>query len=115
MINQTPTFLTGGGRVGTDFGLGFAQGTDVVQQPDGKIVVVGQGLDHYALARFDADGKIDATFGTAGITTTLAAPKTTSVVGPGVSAVALQPDGRIVVTGADDGTDAAVVLRYDIH
>ena len=69
------TTFGNGGAVTTDFvGYGdFARG--VVIQPDGKILVAGTSSDKvrfsgtsnlYALARYNANGSLDASFGTAG-------------------------------------------------
>src|SRR5215831_2778479 len=69
----------------------------VVRQPDGKFLAVGSTVGNpfanFALARFNADGTLDASFGTGGIVTT----------GFGVSAEAtsavVQADGKIVAAG----------------
>ena len=93
----------------------------IALQPDGKIVVVGvttaQNVGsnfELALARFNADGSLDPSFGTNGITIT-AAPSGFSYDQP--PAVALQPDGKIVIAAgtspADDGSGEFVVARYD--
>jgi uncharacterized delta-60 repeat protein len=67
-----PTF-DGDGKVTTDFGgdnLGYA----VAVQPDGKIVVAGHsnsgGTYDFAVARYNADGSPDTTFGASGVVTT---------------------------------------------
>jgi uncharacterized delta-60 repeat protein len=68
-------------------------------QPDGKIVAAGAECDascgqlDFALARYDSDGSLDTSFGTAGIVTTAFAASS------GASAIALQPDSKIVVAG----------------
>jgi uncharacterized delta-60 repeat protein len=84
------------GRVVTDFGPGSNSAAAVAIQADGKIVVVGgSGSGDFALARYGTDGALDATFGTAG--------KVTTDFGPGASgasAVAIQPDGKIVAAGS---------------
>jgi uncharacterized delta-60 repeat protein len=76
------TTFSGDGKVTTDLG-----GTDsrrygahaVALQADGKIVAAGralvielgrQGLDDFALARYNANGTLDATFGSKGIVRT---------------------------------------------
>ena len=81
-------------------------------QPDGKIVLAGQSnngsnLD-FALARYNANGTLDTSFGTGG--------KVTTAFGNGIdsiSAVALQPDGKIVVAGYTN-TDFALA-RYNAN
>ena len=92
---------------------------DLVIQPDGKIVAVGESapfdvLKSHArmiLARYNVDGSLDATFGNNGIVT----------VGVGdhaiANAVALQADGKIVVAGSG-GTNSQtsfVVVRYNTN
>ncbi|MDQ5824885.1 MAG: hypothetical protein M3441_11875 [Chloroflexota bacterium] len=57
-----------GGIVTTDFG-GDDSASAVTIQPDGKIVVVGNGVmgdNDYAIARYNPDGKLDKTFGKGG-------------------------------------------------
>jgi uncharacterized delta-60 repeat protein len=103
--NGTPdTTFDGDGSAMIDFG-----GTDVFAnaaalQPDGKIVVAGYvqgGL--FAVARLNPNGSPDATFGAAGrATVDFGAPAFGT-------AVALQPNGRIVVAGElTDGDNFAV-------
>ncbi len=66
-------------------------------QTDGKIVVGGTTFngtsEDFALARYNPNGSLDSTFGTGG--------KTTIALGANdfATAVAIQPDGRIVVAG----------------
>ena len=85
-----PTFSGDGvvttGVVGNDLSEGLAL------QADGKILVLGQsGTGGTVLARYEADGSLDAAFGTGGILAM-------SVLGG--SAVAVQSDGRILVAGS---------------
>ncbi len=63
-----PSFGSGG-KVTTDFGS-FDQANAVVVQPDGKIVAAGGSGSDFALARYNSDGSLDATFGTGGKVTT---------------------------------------------
>ena len=65
---------------------------DVALDGDGKIVVVGRSASGAALARFNADGSLDASFDGDGI-----------AVGEG-AALAVQSDSRIVTVGTN-GTD----------
>jgi uncharacterized delta-60 repeat protein len=93
------TSFGNGGKVTTSFpGFPGAYGSAMAIQPDGKIVVVGEadsstGRD-FALARYNTEGSLDSTFGEKGRVTT-------DFFGFGdyASAVAIQPDGRIVVGG----------------
>lgn len=95
-----PTFGNGG-KVLTD----FTQSTDIANavavQADGRYVVVGTtyinndySSEDFAVARYNADGTLDSTFGANGKVTTDF---------PGLAAVAssvvIQPDGKIVVAG----------------
>ena len=97
------------------FPVGIASGASAVAvQPDGKIVVAGQTSDNQtsaiALARLKPNGLPDPGFGTDGITTT--AIETQSEA----EALALQPDGKIVVAGSSSGNSGfvkAVLVRYD--
>ena len=74
----------------------------VVIQPDGKIVAAGlSGTNgphtEFAVARYDSDGSLDATFGTNGSTRIpISGSNGTDDEG---YAVALQPDGKILVGG----------------
>jgi uncharacterized delta-60 repeat protein len=89
-----------GGMVTTDFGGAFDVATTVVLQPDGRMVAAGltgvlvTDLFDFALARYDSDGSLDASFGTGGKVTTDFAGGTDEVGG-----MALQPDGKIVAAG----------------
>jgi uncharacterized delta-60 repeat protein/CSLREA domain-containing protein len=102
-----PTFDTDG-RVTTDFG-GSDYGRAVAIQPDGKIVVAGYASGDFALLRYNVDGSPDPTFGSGG-------KVTTDVAGSADKgyAVAIQPDGKIVVAGFSyvSGDYDFAVARY---
>jgi len=109
-----PTFGTAG-TVTTDFGgLGMGGSASATAiQPDGKIVAAGQfGSDNdfiaFALARYNTDGSLDSSFGAGGTVTT--------VIG-GASALAIQPDGKIIVVGRSrallDGSRRFAIARYN--
>jgi uncharacterized delta-60 repeat protein len=90
------------GKVTTDFSnLGNDKVTSMTLQPDGKIVAAGvtdlrTSQDSFALARYNPDGSLDNSFGLAGkVTTTFFF----DLFDSSVSAVALQPDGKIVAVG----------------
>ena len=72
-----------------------AVGRGVVIQGDGKIVVAGYtNNQEWALARYNANGSLDTTFGSGG--------KVVSVISPGgneIRGIAIQPDGKLVVAG----------------
>jgi uncharacterized delta-60 repeat protein len=104
------------GVVTTPIGLAGDTATDVVVQPDGKIVVVGvatMATNDFAVVRYNADGTLDPTFGTGGIVTTIVATPDRDGSAAGV---ALQPaDGKIVVVGTvlKGGTNQEfAVVRY---
>jgi uncharacterized delta-60 repeat protein len=93
-----PTFGSGGKVVG-DFG-GTDSAQDVALQPDGKIVIAGKigdtsGAVDFGVARYNADGSLDTTFGggTGGVTTDFDGQNDEA------RALALQPDGKILVAG----------------
>jgi len=95
-----------GGIVTTDFaGAGDGAGPIAVQ-PDGKLVAAGvatiNGQVDFALARYNSDGTLDTNFGTAGRVTTDFGGRY-----EGVSSIALQSDGKIVVAGG------SVIGLYD--
>ena len=95
------TFGTGG-KVQTDFPELAAVASSVVVQPDGKILVAGGAfplftfLGDVKLARYNPDGSLDESFGVGGIVTTIFPGQ-----GSYAFALALQPDGKIVIAGTD--------------
>ncbi len=81
--------------VTTDFGGVFNEAQNIVLQPDGAIVVSGKPIgdsDYTDIARYDADGNLDSSFGSAGKLTLVG-----QTVGAGL---ALQPDGKLVLVGS---------------
>ena len=82
-----------GGKVITDFG-GSDAALAVALQPDGKIVAAGSSSNNFALARYNADGSLDSTFGSGGKITTDFFGFSDSA-----QAVIIQPDGKIVAAG----------------
>ena len=85
----------------TDFDFSTDIAYAVAIQADGKIVVVGTtyknndySSEDFAIARYNADGTLDTTFGVNGKVTT-DFPGLAAVA----SAVLIQPDGKIVVAG----------------
>jgi uncharacterized delta-60 repeat protein len=92
------------GKVTTDMGSGLRQeeALAVAIQSDGKIVVAGHtAIDAtppardpsptFAIARYNSDGSLDTTFGTGG--------RVSNNVNGRAFAVAIQPDGKIVLAG----------------
>lgn len=107
------------GKVMTDFNSEFDDAWALTQQQDGRLVVAGQSEDSqersdFALARYNANGELDATFGSDG-------RAKTDFFGfdDGVRAVALQNDGKIVAAGVandvieDQFQVYIAVARYD--
>jgi uncharacterized delta-60 repeat protein len=93
------TSFNGTGKVTTNFGGdGNAEGQGVTVQTDGKIVVAGNatvaGVQQFALARYNADGTLDISFGGSGRVSTAV-----GISGNNATGVALQKDGKIVVAG----------------
>lgn len=93
------TFGTGG-KVITIIGLNYGVATEVLIQPDGKIVAVGYGgkvsEPDFALVRYNSDGSRDASFGEDGKVITPDAIHSGDVA----YGAALQSDGKIVVVGS---------------
>ncbi len=115
------------GSIDLDFGEdGFAVETigpfyddarDMILQPDGKILVTGYAAQaasdaDFGLARFTRDGVLDNTFSGDG--------KVITIIGSGESedeahAIALQPDGKIVIVGEAENSSGNVdfaLARY---
>ncbi len=111
-----PTFGSGG-KVTLEINSGYNDiSRAIALQPDGKILVAGyanNGTDNdFALVRFNSDGSLDTSFDGDGIVTTDLYNNNKNEY---ATAIALQPDGKIVVAGyANNGTatDFAVV-RYN--
>jgi len=100
------------GQVVTDFGPAFVgsdpsncalpiadlHGADVAfalaLQTDGKLVAAGVSTGDFALARYNADGSLDTTFGTCGRVITDFAGDDAAA-----SALVVQPDGKLVAAG----------------
>jgi uncharacterized delta-60 repeat protein len=109
-----PTFGIDG-EVTTDITTGDDTAFAVVQQPDGRLVAAGRARlgtsFDFAIARYDADGALDTTFGGTGVVTTAIENGTDIVQG-----VIVQPDGKLVAVGwgfiVAHWHDFAVV-RYD--
>jgi uncharacterized delta-60 repeat protein len=130
---QTSLFIArfdANGSLDSSFGIGGViqtaispagdSASDVLLQPDGKIVVIGDGSDTLPgtlfsqgpleLVRYNADGSLDPSFGSNGIQFVAGVS-----VDPGNSSVVLQPDGKILVIGRPmpyAGVPAEV-LRFD--
>ncbi|HEY6699136.1 MAG TPA: Calx-beta domain-containing protein, partial [Acidimicrobiales bacterium] len=110
-----PTFGNGGALT-----LDAFVGADLAVQPDGRLLLVGTAdttppisppgsVTELSVMRLEPDGSPDETFGDHG-TTNVSVTALTSVTGDpgrdGGAALALQPDGRIVIAGATGGPNS---------
>ena len=94
-VNDAPTFMVGDGIVTTNIRFDEA-GSDVVVQPDGKILVVGTSGSPTAMTvtRYNRDGSLDTSFGGGdGIYRVPAAVQQSGY------ALTVQADGKILLTG----------------
>jgi uncharacterized delta-60 repeat protein len=107
-----------GGQVRAEFG-GSAGADALALQPDGRIVVAGSATNGcgaggcssvFALARCNADGSLDTSFGIDGRVLTGIANADAAA-----SALALQPDGQIVLAGSANGSTEFALARYQGH
>jgi uncharacterized delta-60 repeat protein len=106
------------GKVNTPIGVDCT-GRSVIQQADGRLVVAGEmetavssdgSTADFALARYNSNGSLDASFGSGGIVST--------PVGSGfdlASSVIVQPDGKLVAAGYStvSGIQAIALVRYN--
>ena len=88
------------GKLTVNIGFAVNQGSLVTVQPDGKILLANFGTassggnNEFTLARYNADGSLDASFGGAGkVTTDFGFSSDTGY------SVTLQADGKILVAG----------------
>lgn len=113
---------TANGIVNISLGDGNDVARDVAVQADGKIVLVGDsvvadGSTNIIVARLNADGSVDDSFGQSEDGTPNGFVATS--LGDGndtANAVALDADGKIVVAGsrvAEDGSSNMLIARYD--
>jgi len=103
------------GKVTTDFGTNkYDIANTVLTLPDGKIIVAGYslagGTNDFAVVRYNSDGSLDTSFGTAGKTIT----DIDSSSDDYGNAVVVQPSGKIVVAGTSGsgGFYKIAVARY---
>jgi len=99
------------GKLDSSFGVkgvvttpfAFDQGSksyceSVVVQPDGKVLVAGNANEHFAIARYETDGTLDASFGDGGkLVSNLPA------MSEAITRIFVQPDGKILATGRNMG------------
>jgi len=107
------TSFGSGGSVAVPFNGAFGEeARDLVLQPDGRILVAGSTraptttIDYdFAVRRFEANGAVDASFGTGGMVTLDFGGRADRA-----HRVALQPDGKIVVGGHAGFVSNAVLV-----
>jgi uncharacterized delta-60 repeat protein len=105
--------FNGNGRASVSISLTEAdQGTAIEIQPDGKIVIGGSVgfVPDFGLARFNANGILDSSFGTNGRVRT-----SFTDVGDRLNGLALLRDGRILAAGGVNGTSGSTdfgIARY---
>ena len=102
-----PTFGSKRGIAVSDFPVS-AFPYDMVQRPDGRLVVAGVSHGRLAVARFTSDGTLDPAFGRGG-TIRYATP--TRLRGPNALRVALDAKGRILVVATATGLERVEVAR----
>ncbi|MFN6451438.1 MAG: putative Ig domain-containing protein [Nostoc sp. EfeVER01] len=94
------------GKITTDIGTNTTDmAYSIALQDDGKILVAGVSNNNFAVVRYNSNGSLDTSFGTAGkVTTNLGS---TDIA----YSIALQDDGKILVAGVSSSNFA--VLRYN--
>ncbi|MEH2208188.1 MAG: putative Ig domain-containing protein [Nostoc sp.] len=94
------------GKVTTDIGTNTTDiAYSIALQDDGKILVAGVSTSNFAVVRYNSNGSLDTSFGTAGkVTTNLGS---TDIA----YSIALQDDGKILVAGVSSSNFA--VVRYN--
>ena len=106
------TSFSGDGKLLTNFG-GNETGCSMTLQADGKILVAGGGIaggitfNGFALARYNTDGSLDTSFSGDGIVLTNFGADAAG------QDVKVQPDGKIVVGGFNNGNFALVRYNAD--
>lgn len=103
--------FSGDGKHVANFG-GKDGGHAVVQQPDGKLVVVGKSASQVLVARYTVAGALDTTFGTGGVVKTMV--DTTLGTTAAAFAVKCLPGGKLLVGGRTGSMVSRdfVVIRY---
>ncbi len=105
------TTFNGTGIVTTTLSSDLDIGDGIAVQSDGKIVVAGTENDKtLAVIRYNSDGSLDTTFNGSGFVTD------STLNYPDNQAVAIQPDGKLVVATSSFGfnTSDVTILRYTL-
>jgi uncharacterized delta-60 repeat protein len=97
-----------GGKVTTDFNGGLDQASAIALQADNKIVLAGfatAGDPHMGLVRYNPNGTLDSSFGTAGrVITNINGTRDFA------NALAIQIDGRIIAAGSTQTSISSMVM-----
>ncbi len=96
------------GKTATDFGYTLDCAHAVAIQSDGKIVAAGSYASDFALARYNANGILDTTFGGDGMVTTNFFGNSDCVY-----SVAIQSDNKIVAAGSGSANNDFALARYN--
>lgn len=92
----------GAGGIVTTNVVGNDLGNSLSVQPDGKIILAGGAGENLAVVRYNSDGSLDPTFGSGGKVVTSYSALTSR-------AMALQPDGKILIAGGGSSSSFTVV------
>ena len=91
-------------------------------QTDGKIVLTGRstygGTKYFAITRYNADKTLDTRFGNSGLNLVTSLSPIWSLSQSDAAAVAIQPDGRILVGGythTGSGNRDFALVRFNTH
>jgi uncharacterized delta-60 repeat protein len=99
--DATPDLAFGGGTIAVDFLKAGAGPSTVALQRDGKILLAGTVKDRkFAVVRLNQTGSLDRFFGSRGRATVSFGGRN-----DGAKAVAVEPDGKIVVAGTTSNGD----------
>jgi uncharacterized delta-60 repeat protein len=86
--------------------FGFPEVVDMVLQNDNKLIIVGNEFSHFndtsrsGIARINSNGSLDTTFNVGSGFTGNLIEEWDNLGRYGVSAIALQPDGKVIVVGS---------------
>jgi uncharacterized delta-60 repeat protein len=104
------------GRRKLAFGARYAYGEAVAVERQGKVFIAGESggrfHDHFALARLEANGRLDRSFSANGKTTSRIGRESYS------SSMGIQADGRAVILGTSKGRHRVTkfaLARYGVH
>lgn len=101
------------GKIDSTFGtngntINFPWVDQFIVQSDDKILIAGGAGNNFGLARFKSNGKVDSTFGNNGKATGTTDPDASE----GCNGIALQQDGKIVVSSSGTDNQHFILARY---